>query len=94
VTPASIERWAAARILKYLEPHMAHVVDDFLRSDDGQALIADVVADLVADVAHPAPGTDELDLLERIVVRIAVRLAAVRPSFRQKVLEELAPAQP
>jgi hypothetical protein len=70
---------------------MEHVVDDFLRSEDGQALIADVVADLVADMTHPAPVSDELDLLERIVVRIAVRLAETRPSFRQQVLEALAP---
>jgi hypothetical protein len=76
----------AARVLRHLEPHIEDWVDRFLRSDDGQRLLADTVADVFADLVHPSDGQD---LAERIVLRLAAKLAATRPDFRRRLLDTL-----
>jgi hypothetical protein len=89
MTTTAMERWLAERVLRHVEPRMERWMDGFLRSADGQALIADVMADLVADLARPAG--DDQDLVERVVITLAGRLAENNPSFRRRLLEALAP---
>jgi hypothetical protein len=89
MTPGGLEQWIAERMLRHIEPRLERWIDEFLRSDDGQALMADVLADVVADVIHPA--ADGHDLTERVVLRLATALAASRPAFRLQLKAALGP---
>jgi hypothetical protein len=82
------DQWLSARAVEYLEPHLEHWIDRFLRSPEGQSLLADIVAEALADFVMP--DDDGGDMAERVVFSVAVRLAARRPMFRERLLTTLA----
>jgi hypothetical protein len=83
-----VERWMADRLLRHLEPHIQNQMTRFLASDEGRDLVAELFTDLVTDLVTPSSGED-MDLLEVLVLKLANRLAAQRPTFRQHLHAQL-----
>ena len=67
---------------------MDALIHDVLASERGRAVLADIAAELTADLLMPDTASDE-GLVELLVMRLAVRLARARPRFRADLLEEL-----
>lgn len=82
-----LEQYVAERVIRHLEPRMEDMLHRFLRSERGRDLLADLGAEMTADLLITGPG--ENDLVELLVERLAVRLAKDRPEFRRTLLKSL-----
>lgn len=83
-----VERYMAARVIRHLEPRMEDMLHRFLASERGRDLLADLGAEMTADLLVSGPDGSN-DLAELLVARLAVRLAKDHPPFRQKLLRQL-----
>ena len=82
-----LERYVAERVIRHLEPRMEDMLHRFLQSERGRDLLADLGAEMTADILVSGPG--ENDLVELLVERLALRLAKDRPEFRRTLLKGL-----
>lgn len=83
-----IERYVADRVIRHLEPRIEDMLHKFLLSERGRDLLADLGAEMTADLLIPDTSGDS-DLVEMLVLRLVVRLAKDRPAFRRDLLENL-----
>ena len=83
-----VERYVAARVIRHLEPRMEEMLHQFLSSERGRDLLADLGAEMTADLLVSGPDGSN-DLAELLVSRLAVRLSKDRPGFRQDLLRRL-----
>lgn len=86
-----LEAALARRILRHGEPLLEGWVRAFLRSEAGEALLAEVVADVAGDLFDPE-GPGEGGLAERVLLALLARYLR-RPAFRQRVQTLLQAAQ-
>jgi hypothetical protein len=84
-----LEAWLAGRLMRYMEPKVETLVRSFLASDEGQAMVADVAADVMGDLFDPQ-GPGEGGLTERVLLAVVGRYLA-RPQFRAAVEALLRP---
>jgi hypothetical protein len=78
-----LEAMLARRILRHAEPLLEGWVRAFLRSEAGQALLAEVVADVAGDLFDPE-GPAEGGLAERVLLALVARYVR-RSAFRERV---------
>lgn len=78
-----LESWLASRLMRYMEPKVEGWVRAFLGSEAGEAMLADVVGDVVGDLFDPK-GPGEGGLAERIVLALVARYMH-RPGFHAQV---------
>ena len=83
-----VERYVAERVIRHLEPRMEDMLHRFLASERGRDLLADLAAEMTADLLVAGPDGNN-DLAELLVARLAVRLAKDHPPFRQDLLRRL-----
>jgi hypothetical protein len=74
-------------MIRQWEPRMEDMLHRFLRSERGRDLLADLGAEMTADLLISGPGAN--DLVELLVERLALRLAKDRPDFRRSLLKSL-----
>ena len=84
-----LEAWLASRLTRYMEPNVERLVRRFLASEAGQAMVADVAADVVGDLFDPE-GPGEGGLGERVLLALVARYLR-RPAFRARVQSLLLP---
>jgi hypothetical protein len=78
-----LEAWLAGRLLRYMEPKVETWVRGFLASSEGEAMVADIAADVVGDLFDPE-GPGEGGLAERVLLAVVQRYLR-RPAFRAEV---------
>lgn len=78
------------RLESIIEPHIEHWLHRFFRSEQGEALIADVTADFLASWLRPGEGKGG-GYLERTLIDLVRQLAEADPEFRQAVIAALNP---
>jgi|GEM_PF-5095495 len=84
-----VEAWVAGRLMRYVEPRVEPLVREFLASDTGQAMLSDVLADVVGDLIDPTADVRG-GLAERLVIALVARWRD-RDDFRAQVLAALGP---
>lgn len=85
--PQQLERWAAERLGRHLEPHVATWVREFLNAPEGRELLAAIFAEAIEDLLTPGPGRESLS--ELLISRLVQRMAGDRPRFRERLLQVL-----
>ena len=83
-----VERYVADRVIRHLEPRLEDMLHRFLASERGRGLLADMGAEMTADLLVAGPDGSN-DLAELLVTRLAVRLAQDHPAFHQELLRRL-----
>ena len=81
------ESLVARRLMRHLEPELEHLVHEVLRSNTAQTLLADTMADVLADFIEPA-GTQEGGLAERLLISLVAKYLD-RPHFRREMARML-----
>lgn len=69
--------------MRHIEPEVEHLIQEILRSDEAQTLLADTMADVLADLIEPG-GTEEGGLAERLLLALVGKYLD-RSHFRIKV---------
>lgn len=69
--------------MRHLEPEVEHLIRQILRSDSAQTLLADTMADVLADLIEPS-GAEEGGLAERLLLAMVAKYLD-RPHFRVQV---------
>ncbi len=90
--PRAIEKMIEERLEAVIEPRIEHWLHRFMTSAQGEALIADVLAETI--FAWMRPGASDSDnYLEQIVLQLVGRLRE-QPGFREKIALALNPDWP
>ena len=79
-----VDEWLIDWLGSRLEPHFEQVMHDFLTSDRGRGILADLLADSAADFLGAGSP-----FAEQVVLRWANRLAEASSDFRTRLLDML-----
>lgn len=83
-----VERWLAERLMQHVEPRVEHIVHEFLMSERGRYALMGILAEATADLLTGGHGQDD-DLVEQMIIKVAIKLANTRPDFRRRLLASL-----
>ena len=87
--PRALEKMIEERLEAVIEPRIEHWLHRFMTSPRGEAVISDVLAEVI--FAWMKPGASDADnYLEQIVLQLVGRLRD-QPGFREKIAAALNP---
>ncbi|MCY0877474.1 MAG: hypothetical protein OWU84_00790 [Firmicutes bacterium] len=84
-----LDRRIERRLEQLIEPHIEEWLHRFFRSEDGEALISEVIADFL--LSWLAPGTKTPSYFQRTLIDVVRQMAQSDPDFRQAVVDALNP---
>ncbi|MCY0897825.1 MAG: hypothetical protein OWU33_02630 [Firmicutes bacterium] len=84
-----VDRRIEKMLERLIEPHIEEWLHRFFRSDDGEALISDIVADFL--LSWLMPGTARPGYFQQTLVAVVRQLATTDPEFRQAIVDALNP---